>query len=209
MLEGCWRRLRSGALCTCSTSRRESRVVAVRARRRTGPLEFGDRVPPKFDQQFDPFGESIYNKADYWEASFYNEPDETPVEVYLDNLRKSEVIAKLKEDSTKLSKVNSADLPEALSDSPSPLQVVFVHLRWCKGSKELLPLAEELAQGSKDADFFQVTLAEPKGDCELLSDVWLSPTVKIFRNGEEVSAMADPSVQELEQALREHGALAQ
>ena len=76
-------RRQSGAK-VCSTSG-QGRCARARARKRTGPLEFGERVPPKFDQQFDPFGESIYNASDYWEASFYNEPDETPVEVYVDS----------------------------------------------------------------------------------------------------------------------------
>ena len=68
----------------CATSGLK-RPSPPRARRRTGALEFGERKPPKFDQQFDPFGESIYNASDYWEASFYSEPDDTPVGVYVES----------------------------------------------------------------------------------------------------------------------------
>ena len=67
----------------CSTASRGG--VVPRARKRVGPVEFGEKPKPTFEQQFDPFGESIYDPADFWEASFYHEPSDTPMEVYVDS----------------------------------------------------------------------------------------------------------------------------
>eukprot|EP00213_Chloropicon_mariensis_P003168 CAMPEP_0197471230 /NCGR_PEP_ID=MMETSP1309-20131121/2125_1 /TAXON_ID=464262 /ORGANISM="Genus nov. species nov., Strain RCC998" /LENGTH=199 /DNA_ID=CAMNT_0043008777 /DNA_START=89 /DNA_END=684 /DNA_ORIENTATION=+ len=186
------RRLHS-LLSYCSTSKRlrsgKWNGVLGLAKRRDGALEFGERRPPKFDQEFDPFGENIYKETDYWEASFYSEPDETPVEVYLENLRKSEVIDKLKKDSIKFMQVESSELEEVLEKSESSYQLVFVHVPWCNGTKEIFPQVEALtASREQDMDFFRVALTKEK-DSKLLEGVWLSPTIKLFKNKEEVSEL--------------------
>jgi hypothetical protein len=176
-----------------------------------GPLEVGKRNPPDFAQQFDPFGESIYNKADFWEANFYNEPDDTSVGVYVENLRKSAAIDKLKSEQTKVERVNSSELAHELTNSQSSLQIVFAHLTWCRGTTRLFPQFDAWAWSVNDADFFRVTLegnakdnnGNANEDLLLLEDVWLSPTIKFFHKTDEVCELVNPSIEEIKQLMQE------
>jgi len=99
--------------------------------------------------------------------------------------------------------VSPSGLEKALSSATGSLQVVLVRLPFCKGSEELRPGLEELAQGSSGADFFEVTLKDSRGDSgDLLGDVWLSPTVKAFKDGQQVAQAEEPAVEDVQRILR-------
>ena len=122
---------------------------------------------------------------------------------YPADLRKSEVIDKLKKDSIKFIQVESSELEEVLEKSESSYQLVFVHVPWCNGTKEIFPQVEALtASREQDMDFFRVALTKEK-DSKLLEGVWLSPTIKLFKNKEEVSELVNPSTSELSDWLGE------
>ena len=120
-------------------------------------------------------------------------------------MRKSEEIQKLKQASSQFSVVAAGDLEDALAASVHSVQVVFAHVPWCNTTEALLPqvedLANDFAEKSEQVGFFRVTLEEDKG--ELLSDMWLSSTVKVFQNGQEVAQLADPSLGDLEVLIKE------
>ena len=72
-----------------STSRQRNRVwhtTSTHAGGRKSPMEHGKRQEPDFEQPYDPFGERAFFKTDYWEANFYDEPDNTPVELYVESM---------------------------------------------------------------------------------------------------------------------------
>ena len=54
-----------------------------------------------------------------------------------------------------------------------------------------------------DIHFLQVTLDDAKDDSGVLGDVWLSPTIKVFKSSQQVAQLVDPSHAEMEQVLRE------
>ena len=99
--------------------------------------------------------------------------------------------------------MSPSGLEKALSSATGSLQVVLVRLPFCKGSEELRPGLEELAQESSGADFFEVTLKDSRGDSgDLLGDVWLSPTVKAFKDGQQGAQAEEPAVEDEQRILR-------
>ena len=119
------------------------------------------------------------------------------------DLKKSDAITKLKEGARRITQVSPSGLEKALSSATGSLQVVLVRLPFCKGSEELRPGLEELAQESSGADFFEVTLKDSRGDSgDLLGDVWLSPTVKAFKDGQQVAQAEEPAVEDVQRILR-------
>lgn len=113
------------------------------------------------------------------------------------------MISKIKEESTRFTKVESEDLADALAQSDKATQVVLASLPWCPGATDLLPTAEEVARDHADhADFYRVVL-RTKVDAGILADVWMSPTVKVMRGGEEVQSVVNPTSEEVANVLTE------
>ena len=96
--------------------------------------------------------------------------------------------------------VDEDKIEDALAEAKAGLQVVLVHSPWCKTTQDMMPALREMGSSMADADFFQVKVSSKKSS-DLLQDVWLSPTFKVFKGQELTGELIDPTFEDLQDYL--------